>query len=196
MNIKAWFKSKTADKVLSPARELIIDLIDKDSNVLEVGCGTGDLLFRASDKIKFGLGIDINQNMIDFANEKVKKYEYKNLEFISENITSYNNTKFKKFDVSTSTLCLHEMSEEEAISTLLLLKRYSTRIIIADYSITKTMWGKIFIEMDELISGHYSNFKNYMNSEGMLHLFKEVNLDVKSVIKTPIDGIEIWDLYV
>jgi len=196
MNIKAWFKSKTADKVLLPVRELIIDLIDKESNVLEVGCGTGDLLFRASYKIKFGLGIDINQNMVDFANKKVRKYEYKNLEFISENITSHKNIKFKNIDLSTSTLCLHEMTEEEAISTLLLLKSYSSRIIIADYSVTKTVWGRISIEMDELISSHYCNFKNYLSRGGMPHLFKEVGLDVKSVIKTSIDGIEIWDLYV
>ncbi|MFW2374659.1 MAG: class I SAM-dependent methyltransferase [Gammaproteobacteria bacterium] len=61
----AWFKSTTADKVLSPVRQRLLEMIEPGSTVLDVGCGTGDLLFKASNKIKFDLGVDLDPVMVD-----------------------------------------------------------------------------------------------------------------------------------
>ena len=193
MSFSAWFKSKTADKVLAPIRELIIALIDKNSEVLEIGCGTGDLLFRASEKIGFGLGVDLDRQMIDFASKRKQEEKFENLEFISEDITSMADFASRKFDVSTSTLCLHEMLEEDAISTLELMAKYSSKLVIADYIVPRSLLGKISIELDEFVSGHYRNFTHYRRRGGILYLAKMVNLDVRSVTDTPIDGIQIWE---
>ena len=194
MNISAWFKSKTADNILSPVRELIIGLIDKNSEVLEIGCGTGDLLFKASRKIGLGLGVDLNQQMIDFANDRKQKEKCGNLEFICEDITSSPGFASRRFDVSTSTLCLHEMREEDAIDTLELLANHSSKLIIADYTLPRSRWGKISIELDEFISGHYRRFTYYRERGGMPYLAKRASLDIHSIIDTPIDGIQIWEL--
>jgi len=194
MNFSAWFKSKTADKVLSPIRELIIDRIDENNEVLEIGCGTGDLLFRASGKIRFGLGVDLDQQMIDFAKNRKQKEEYENLEFVNEDIATSAVLATRRFDVSTSTLCLHEMSEQSAVDTLQLMEKHSSTLIIADYAVPGSIWGKFSIEFDEFISGHYRRFTQYRSKGGIPYLAKMANLDVRSVINTPIDGIRIWEL--
>ena len=44
----------------------------KGSRVLDVGCGTGDLLIQAAPKIKMGVGLDLDTKMIDFANQQCR----------------------------------------------------------------------------------------------------------------------------
>ncbi|MBT8147832.1 MAG: class I SAM-dependent methyltransferase [Gammaproteobacteria bacterium] len=194
MSFKAWFKSKTADKVLSPVRELLIDLIAENNIVLEVGCGTGDLLFRASDKIGSGLGVDLDQQMINFANDRKRQQNFEHIEFVNEDITSLTDLSDRRFDVSSSTLCLHEMREEDAVSTLKTLAACSDRVLIADYGVTESFWGKISIELDELISGHYGRFRHYRKVGRIPYLAKMAGLQLVSTIDTPIDGIKIWEL--
>jgi len=194
MKFKAWFKSKTADKALSPIRNMVIDLIDPGSNLLEVGCGTGDLLYRASDKISKGLGVDLDQAMVDFANTRKERDKTQNISFINENITTSDILAGNIFDVSTSTLCLHEMGEKEAISTLIAMSQHSSKIIISDFCKPNTFWGKVSIELDEFISGHYGMFKNYQKRGGVPYLSELAGIEIISETKSPIDGINVWVL--
>jgi len=192
--INAWFKSKTADKVLSPVREQIIGLIGNGCSLLDVGCGTGDLLFRAKDKIRFGLGVDLDPKMIDFANERNKSITPNNLEFVHENINSYENLSNYEIDIASSTLCLHEVKQTDAIKTLQSLAKISSRVLIADYSKPKLFWAKVSIELDEMISGHYGRFKEYRDNGYLPYLASRAGLVVSEVKETPIDGILIWEL--
>ena len=56
--MKGAVKTNTVDKYLKSIRFQIIELIKPDSNVVEFGCGNGDLLFKLSGKIKSGVGFD------------------------------------------------------------------------------------------------------------------------------------------
>jgi SAM-dependent methyltransferase len=194
MNLSAWFKSKTADKILLPVRQLILDSIKKNTTILEVGCGTGDLLFRASNTIFRGVGIDLDHSMIEFANKRKAREGISNLNFLTGDITTMEDCFNNRFDISTSTLCLHEMDYDTACTTLNLLSQYSTKILIADYSLPKSLFGKFSIEVDELISGHYARFKQYRNRGEIPILAKKQKIDVIDTIDTPIDGIKLWIL--
>lgn len=162
--------------------------------MLDVGCGTGDLLFRAKDKIRFGLGLDLDPKMIDFANEKNKSINPNHLEFIQEDINSYENLSNYEIDIASSTLCLHEMKETDAIKTLQLLANISSKLLIADYSKPKLFWAKVSIELDEMISGHYGRFKEYRDNGYLPHLASRAGLVISEVKETSIDGILIWEL--
>lgn len=193
MSLGAWLKSNTADKILSGVREMIIDRLDRNDTVLEVGCGTGDLLFKAADKIAQGLGVDLNVQMIEYANKKKEQQQYENLAFASQELSILTASETMAFDVSTSTLCLHEMREQEAIDTLKLMASFTSRLIIADYATPRSLWGKLSIELDEAISGHYRRFTDYRKRGGIPYLASMANLESVSVIETPIDGILIWE---
>lgn len=194
MQLKAWFKSKTADKVLSPIRGIIIDLIKPEASLLDIGCGTGDLLYNASNKIRHGIGIDLDQSMVDYANARKAINKTPNLKFINVDITSTDYFDSETFDVATSTLCLHEMSQQDAINVLKMMARLSSVIIISDYTTPATLWGKVSIELDELISGHYYKFKRYLNNGGIPQLSALAGIEMLSEIKSPIDGINVWVL--
>jgi len=194
MNFSAWFKSRTADRVLAPAREMIVDLVDDDSDVLEIGCGTGDLLFRAAKKIHRGVGVDLNRSMIDFANNRKVHDHCDNLEFINDDINSLTELAARRFTLATSTLCLHEMPEDDAVATLELLDNIAGRIIIADYAEPDSLWARVTIELDEFISGHYGQFTRYRRKGWLPYLASRAGLGVRATMPTPIDGIRIWEL--
>lgn len=65
---------KRYDYYYSNVKFLLSTLIPKGKKVLEIGCGTGDLL--ASLKPKYGFGVDISKEMIKIASKK-----YKNIKF-------------------------------------------------------------------------------------------------------------------
>ncbi|MBI3380329.1 class I SAM-dependent methyltransferase [Candidatus Gottesmanbacteria bacterium] len=68
----------------SSLKLLLHGLIPPDKNILEIGCGTGDILSFL--KPKLGVGIDISSKMIDIAR---KKYPMENLHFVTSPIDSY-----------------------------------------------------------------------------------------------------------
>lgn len=191
---KAWFKSKTADKVLSPIREAIIDRVNDGSDLLDVGCGTGDLLFRAEGKIHYGLGVDLDPSMIRFAQMRKAKRKADKLEFSQTDIGEPGALPKRTFAISTSTLCLHEMRASEAVSVLQLMAEVSSKILIADYARPEHFLAGFSIELDEMISGHYGRFRQYRNNGYLPQLARQAGLDIVNTWSTPIDGILIWEL--
>jgi len=51
---------------------LILTLLQPSSRFIDVGCGTGELLFRTKDKYDEMVGIENNGNAINFAKEKIE----------------------------------------------------------------------------------------------------------------------------
>jgi ubiquinone/menaquinone biosynthesis C-methylase UbiE len=200
LDIKAWFKSKTADKVLAPVREAIIGTLkhnrdsENDCVLLDLGCGTGDLLFKAQKSIQLGIGIDLDPSMIRFAEAKKQSLKANQLVFIHADINAYPELGQFNITTSTSTLCIHEMAESDAIHSLQSLAQYSTSILVADYAEAKSLWSKISIEFDEMISGHYSQFRKYRQNGYLPYLADKAKLEIDQVIETAIDGIFIWQL--
>ncbi|MES9942570.1 MAG: class I SAM-dependent methyltransferase [Candidatus Thiodiazotropha sp. 6PLUC2] len=189
MKFKAWFKSNTADRALLPLRKELVELIEHNSTLLEVGCGTGDLLFQAASKISSGHGVDIEQGMIKYAEAKRQKLNLNNLSF--ECIDALAMAP-RKFDVSTSTLCLHEMPEQQACALLNMMVNNSGVVLVADFTAAKSTLGRLSIEFDEILSGHYGNYRQYRRSGMILSYSEKIGARVHKEIKSVVDGISIW----
>ena len=84
--------------------------------LLDIGCGDGESLRKCSDfGIKNGynfkcIGIDFNQNIIDYAQQRSK--EYPNLEFRKVDVISEENL-IPNCDIALFTLFLHHLSNQE-----------------------------------------------------------------------------------
>lgn len=189
MNFKAWFKSHTADRVLAPLRKALLDLIQPNASLLEVGCGTGDLLFQAAGKINSGLGIDIDPKMIRYAESKRQNQNLNHLRF--ERVDALSMAP-GRFNVGTSTLCLHELPQPKACALLKMLLKHSDMVLVADYTQAKSMLGRWSIGFDELLSGHYRNYRNYRKNGEIPAYAREVGAIVQKEIPSTIDGISIW----
>ena len=191
MNPRVWIKSRLADRALAPLRSELVDHIDHGSVLLEIGCGTGALMFHAASKISYGYGIDLDCEMINYAVKKCRQKSLTNIEFACLDVLT---TNVSKYDISTSTLCLHELKEDSACAILETMINSADKVLIADYSEPNSFGGKVGIEMDEFISGHYRNFRKYRKNGWMPAYAKRVGARINSVTPSVIDGITIWEL--
>ena len=189
MSFKAWLKNKTADRILLPLRQELLELIEYNSTLLEVGCGTGDLLFQAAGKISSGHGVDLNQGMIKYAESKRIRQNLSNLSF--ECIDALVMAPLD-YNISTSTLCLHEMSETQACALLKYMVDNSEMAIIADFTEAKSTFGRLSIELDELLSGHYRNYRRYRRNGEIPSYAAKIGSRVHKEITSVVEGISIW----
>ena len=191
MNLKIWIKVNTADKALSALREELISFFDEADSVLDIGCGSGDLLFKARSKISKGIGIDLDRDMINYAQENCKINSIGNLEFKCIDATKMEPS---NFDISTCTFCLHELKQNDACEILKYMAKNSKRILIADYSKPKSFLSYLGIEFDEMISGHYLRFRKYRKAGTIFEYTKSSGLSILNTTPSSIDGITIWEI--
>lgn len=193
LNPKVWIKTTFADKSLAPLRDDVCRLLDHDATVLEVGCGTGDLLIKASSQIKHGHGFDLHSPMIDFAKQQAESKHLSNLTFECKDPTLAA-ANLNQFDISTSTLCLHTLDFNKGVRLLNTMANQSHKIIIADYTQPKSWLSAIAIECDELLSGHYSRFAQYRKAGYVPAYADACGLNIHHEMSSSIDGITIWIL--
>ncbi len=78
------------------------NLINKDSFILDVGCGAGKYCAALADDCFKCIGTDLSPRMIEFAKEKAKQYDKKNVEFRCDDWSKLDIEKeglIKKFDL-------------------------------------------------------------------------------------------------
>lgn len=107
-------------------------LIDKNSRVLDIGCGVGRAEFSLAKKVRECIGIDISRSMIDIAKTHVKGH---NIKFY---VTNGNNLKIfaiNSFDLVFSILVFQHLPIQIFINYL----KESFRVL--------KMGGKIFFQI-------------------------------------------------
>ena len=144
--------------------------IPENSNILEIGCGTGDVLNRL--KPKRGVGIDISSEMIRMAKEKYTKNNQ--LEFIqmdAENITLE-----EKFDfiIISDTLSYFE-DIQLSFKELKKLCTSDTRIIITYHSF---LWSPT-LQFAEFLGLKMPQLRlNWLNKEDISNLLLLEDFDI------------------
>jgi len=109
---------------LERAYDRLISSVQKGQKVLDIGCGTGALTFRAAQKGAYVKGIDINSQMLEIAREKAGKMDLgSSTEFKEMGISELDEEEAANFDAVTSGLCFSELSEEEIDFALKQIKR-------------------------------------------------------------------------
>lgn len=126
--------------------EILINKIPKGIKVLDIGCGTGDLLKKLNPS--YGVGIDLSEKAIDYAN---KNNTNKNISFIEGDFLSSDIPEKigdLKFDVI---ILLNVITQtDDVISFLKNLHKFchfKTRIYIYNWS---RLWQPLFYLADSL----------------------------------------------
>ncbi|MDD3053793.1 MAG: class I SAM-dependent methyltransferase [Endomicrobiaceae bacterium] len=123
-NVKEHFENEAEifDNIIIKIIPYYIEMIDallsaisfdktQKINVLDLGCGTGNLSKRILDKYTNAniVCVDISQNMINIARQKLA--DYKNVEFVVGDIEEI---EFKdKYDLVVSSLVLHHLVTDD-----------------------------------------------------------------------------------
>lgn len=142
----------------------------KTSNVLDFGCGTGDILFQYIQYKKKGkgIGIDWAEEGVSFAKETAKKSGYRDLHFFNGDEIFLDTFEAGKFDGIILSNVLDVMPKDQSHETLLRLDRVLSN---DGYWFIKL---NPFYSEEELEYMEYDSLGEHMYGEkGILHLRQE-----------------------
>ncbi len=177
--MKGIIKANTVDKYLRPIRFQIVELVAPNTTLVELGCGNGDLLFKLSPKIKFGVGIDKSRPLIAYAIDQMKEKQVNNLAFRIADVSKEPYSE-PKVDYSVASLLLHILPWEEATELLEKLVAASTTTIICGFSEPSNIKQSALLWFDQRFTSHYSNFRNYKKNgftDGLLSSINNIKYD-------------------
>ena len=173
-NKNHWYDGLFYDKLIAPNQDRLFKqikkLIEPDSKILDVGCGTGRFSFTVSDKCESVLGIDLSKRNIDRADSSLLKNPKSNLSFKHTTVNELISNEKCHFDYAVLTYVIHEVNPEERILLLKEISEIADKIIIGDYLVPqpKGFW-KLLNEVVEFAAGseHYRNYKHYVSNGGI-----------------------------
>ena len=96
------------------AYDRLAEGIGEGQRVLDIGCGTGALTLRAAAKGASVRGIDINPQMLEIAEKRVKQGEFADLvDFREMGVAELDDEPSEGYDVVMSGLCFSELAADE-----------------------------------------------------------------------------------
>jgi ubiquinone/menaquinone biosynthesis C-methylase UbiE len=144
-------------------------IIPPNKEVLEIGCGTGDLL--AQTEPSRGVGIDFSEEMI-----KVAQKKYPNLEFRTEDAENLKLN--EKFDyIIMSDLIGHLSDVWQAFRELRKVTHYQTRVVITYYNY---LWEPLLALAEKFRLKMRQDYQNWLSLDSIENL---LNLNGYEVIK-------------
>lgn len=189
-NKNHWYDGLFYDKVIAPNQDgmfrKIKSLIQPESEILDVGCGTGRLEFFLSDKCKKITGIDLSGKNIKQAEKKLRRSNRDNIYFKHIGFDNFIKNNSVKFDYVIVTYVIHELPYEERLSLLKGISVISKIIIAGDYLVPRPKgWWNLLNEIVEFAAGkdHYDNFKSFVRHNGIAGLLDESGLRIHKEIK-------------
>lgn len=181
--MKAWIKIHTVDRYLEPLRQQLLKALPDGVSLLEIGCGTGDLLFRAAPQISYGLGVDANPDLISYAQQKKQKNNLLQLSFKAEHLQPTFDLG-RTFDFGVASLFFHVLPNEEAILTLKTLKKHCDKLLIAAFVLPSNRKEEWLMWFDQRFSGHYQHYRKYANQGYMDGLLQRAEVRIRRVEAT------------
>lgn len=188
-NKNHWYDGWFYDVFIAPNQDrlfsLINNIIESNSSVLDVGCGTGRFPFTIADKSKSVLGIDLSTRNIEKAKSNLAKNPNEKISFAHSTISDLISQNLH-FDYAVMTYVIHEVNEEERVKLLKDISNVADKIIIGDYLVPKPngFWSMLN-EVVEFAAGseHYRNYKNYVRNGGLQDLANKAGLKIIKEIK-------------
>jgi len=184
-NLNHWYDGWFYDKFIAPnQKQYFLDalrMIDKNSTVLDVACGTGDFTMLAASKASYATGIDLSRRNIKRANAKLKKKDLDNVQFLHGNALELSKLFKNKFDYSFISFALHEMSPSIREAVFSEMVAVSDKVIVAEFAVDMAvnMTGMLS-RAAEFFAGfdHFSNFLNFRRNGATKGLLEKHGLTI------------------
>ena len=160
-------------------KKLYRDLIPPKSSVLDVGCGTGDILINLEPRC--GLGIDISQEMIKIAQSKYK--DKPNVKFLAGAIKQLiDSLPSKNFEyIYMADVIEHLEDVSSTIQSINQIANFNTKVII---SMANPLWEPILLILEKL------KLKMTEGPYRRIHLGELELLLAKTILKLSIRAID------
>ena len=171
-----WVQKYSLGPTRREVKKIVLPLLEKNNElkILDIGCGTGQLIKEISDQYNEVdyLGIDVAENMIEVAKKNNKG---KNVKFKTSSIESFENN--DKYDII---ICTHAFpyfpNKQEMIKKMAGLCNKKGQVIIVNSS-TNSLKDLI---INFFLKATTSKAK-YLSIDEMKKLFKSAKLKVKKI---------------
>jgi SAM-dependent methyltransferase len=189
-NKNHWYDGVFYDLLIAPNQDRafmhVRDFIADGSTVLDVGCGTGRLVFQLADKCDTIDGIDPSIRNINIARRKLAAKPTDRVRFHHGDVPGFAANNSLRFDYATMSYVIHEIEESERSVLLHTLFSLAHNIIVVDYLVPQPSGRRRMLnEVVEFIAGsdHYRNFKSFISGDGLTGLFERAGLTFLSELK-------------
>lgn len=171
-----WVQKYSLGPTRREVKKIVLPLLEKNKElkILDIGCGTGQLIKEISDKYKMVnyLGIDVAKNMIEIAKKNNKG---KNIKFKISSIETFDTV--DRYDII---ICTHAFpyfpNKEDMIKKIAGLCNKKGQVIIVNSSTNslKDLIINFFLKAT-------TSKARYLSIDNMKKLFKTAKLKVKNI---------------
>jgi len=191
-----WYDGWFYDTIIAPNQDKLFgqvkNLVEPDSGIIDIGCGTGRLELALADKCKSVLGIDLSQKNIDRAMMTLLQHPDVKISFKHNNLSEIISNGNVHFDYAILTYVIHEVKKEERITLLKQVASIADKIIIGDYLVPRPGGsGTNLTEVIEFVAGreHYKGYKSYVADGGIYYLADKAGLRIiKEISDNPLSN--------
>jgi SAM-dependent methyltransferase len=176
-----WLYHLLVDPALRKARKLVRRQVKPKSSLIDIGCGTGELVLSLTDSCTELVGVEASHRMWAYANQRARDLGFRNVRFIfasGQKLADFPNA---FFDYATACMVLHEMEAEQRLPVLREMQRLARNLILVDYRVpAPANFVATTCRFIERLAGgyHYRNYLSFSESGGLLPLLESLNLSV------------------
>jgi SAM-dependent methyltransferase len=173
------------DPSLRGLRRLLRAQVSQQSSLIDIGCGTGELLFSLADLCSELVGVEVSHRMWSYASRRVRDKGLSNVQFIWLNGAGPLNYPSGHFDYAAACMVMHDMDAHQRLQAVLEMRRLARVLILIDYRVVppKNLTG-ILCRLAERLAGrrHYQNFLSYLKEGGLIPLIDAAGGSVQQEI--------------
>jgi ubiquinone/menaquinone biosynthesis C-methylase UbiE len=185
-----WYDGWFYDTFVAPNQDrafrVVKSLIAREASVLDVGTGTGRLLFQLSDVCSRVDGVDPSLRNIEVAKRRLAQSRANNIFLHHSHVQDFLAERNRRYDVAVLSYVLHEIETGKREEVLQRVSHAAENILIVDYLVPRPKhFLSVLTEVVEFAAGseHYKNFKSYVASNGLTGLANRCGLKISKEIR-------------
>ena len=179
---EGWLYHFLVDPLLRRVRRLVRFQVKPGSTLIDVGCGTGELLFSLADVGSELVGVESSRRMWSFANRQARRRGFNNVQILLGDGARLENFSAGFFDYAIACMVFHEMDANQRLPVLKEMQRLAPQVILVDYRVPPpTNLAVTLCRFIERLAGprHFRNYTSFINGGGLLSLYETLGLTVQ-----------------
>jgi ubiquinone/menaquinone biosynthesis C-methylase UbiE len=187
--------ARILDPLLSGLHDRVADHIDATGRILDVGCGTGNLVWRLARKAREVAGVELSPAMVAHARKTLTERGLPNVSLVLGDVTNvFADLPDGHFDLATMVLVLHEMPDAARVPILTEVARLARKIVCVDFH-APMPWNLAGTRnrLIELTAGaeHYRAFRSFQRLGGMAAAARAAGLRFEAVRRIDAGAIAV-----
>ena len=173
------------DPVLLRLRWLVRAQVKPGSSLIDIGCGTGELIFSLADRCSELVGVESSSRMWSYANRRVRHQGHSDVRFILGDGAELGDFPTDYFDYATACMVLHEMDASRRLPVLGEMQRLARNLILVDYRVPPPAnLAVVICRLIERLAGnyHYRNYLSFSQDGGLSTLLQTLGLTVQKEV--------------